>query len=206
MSLSFNRRRLIVTAASLAVVSSWRVSAATPEAASAFISKLGGEAISVLSDKGMTTTQREDTFRRLFISSFDIDAISQFVLGRYWRTATEAQRAEYQKLFTDFIVASYANKLGQYSGEKFVVKEARNDTDGDSIVQSVIERPDPNAPPVKVEWRMRGSDADPKITDVVVEGVSMALTHRSEFASVIQNGGGNVEALLNALRKKAASR
>ncbi|MGL1446739.1 ABC transporter substrate-binding protein, partial [Vibrio parahaemolyticus] len=50
-----------------------------------------------------------------FTQSFDIDAISQFVLGRYWRTATEAQRAEYQKLFQQFIVSSYAAKLGQYS-------------------------------------------------------------------------------------------
>lgn len=176
--------------------------AASPQAAASFIKTLGSEAISVLADKSKTQADREAAFRKLFVQSFDIDAISQFVLGRYWRTATEAQRGEYQKLFQSFIVSSYAAKLGQYSGEKFTVKDARNESDGDSVVPSQVERTD-GGPPVRVEWRLKGPDNAPKIIDVVVEGVSMAVTHRSEFASVIQNNGGNVDALLNALKKRS---
>lgn len=176
--------------------------AASPQAATSFIKTLGSEAISVLADKSKTQADREAAFRKLFVQSFDIDAISQFVLGRYWRTATETQRAEYQKLFQSFIVSSYAAKLGQYSGEKFIVRDARNEPDGDSVVPSQVERTD-GGPPVKVEWRLKGPDDAPKIIDVVVEGVSMAVTHRSEFASVIQNNGGNVDALLTALKKRA---
>ncbi|MFY0022468.1 ABC transporter substrate-binding protein, partial [Acinetobacter baumannii] len=66
--------------------------AASPQAATGFIKTLGAEAISVLADKSKTQADREAAFRTLFTQSFDIDAISQFVLGRYWRTATEAQR------------------------------------------------------------------------------------------------------------------
>lgn len=176
--------------------------AASPEAANGFIKTLGSEAISVLADKSKTQADREAAFRKLFVQSFDIDAISQFVLGRYWRTATEAQRVEYQKLFQSFIVSSYAAKLGQYSGERFIVRDARTEPDGDSVVPSQVERTD-GGPPVRVEWRLKGPDNAPKIIDVIVEGVSMAVTHRSEFASVIQNNGGNVDALLNALKKRA---
>lgn len=176
--------------------------AASPQAATGFIKTLGAEAISVLADKSKTQADREAAFRTLFTQSFDIDAISQFVLGRYWRTATEAQRAEYQKLFQQFIVSSYAAKLGQYSGEKFTVRDGRNDPDGTSVVPSQVERTD-GGPPVRIEWRLTGTDNAPKIIDVVVEGVSMAVTHRSDFGSIIQNNGGNVEALLTSLKKRA---
>lgn len=176
--------------------------AASPQAATSFIKTLGAEAISVLADKSKTPADREAAFRTLFTQSFDIDAISQFVLGRYWRTATDAQRAEYQKLFQEFIVSSYAAKLGQYSGEKFTVRDGRNDPDGTSVVPSQVERTD-GGPPVRIEWRLTGPDNAPKIIDVVVEGVSMAVTHRSDFGSIIQNNGGKVEALLTSLKKRS---
>ncbi len=197
------RRSLLATAAVLALGLTFArpAAAVSPDVASQFIRKLGAEAISVLADKSKTQADREATFQKLFVQSFDIDEISQFVLGRYWRTASEAQRAEYQKLFQTFIVSSYAAKLGQYSGEKFTVREGRVD-DGDVVVSSQVERTD-GGPPVRVDWRLKGPDNAPKIIDVVVEGVSMRLTHRSEFATVIQNNGGNVDALLNALRKRS---
>lgn len=198
------RRTILASAAVLALGLSLghQVRAASPQAATDFIRKLGTEAISVLADKSKSQADREAAFRKLFVQSFDIDAISQFVLGRYWRSATEAQRVEYQKLFQSFIVASYAAKLGQYSGERFSVRDARTESDGDSVVPSQVERTD-GGPPVRVDWRLKGPDNAPKIIDVVVEGVSMAVTHRSEFASVIQNNGGNVDALLTALKKRA---
>ncbi len=197
------RRSILATAAVLALGLTFAQPAAavSPDVASQYIRKLGAEAISVLADKSKTQADREAIFQKLFVQSFDIDEISQFVLGRYWRTASEAQRAEYQKLFQTFIVSSYAAKLGQYSGEKFTVREGRVD-DGDVVVSSQVERTD-GGPPVRVDWRLKGPDNAPKIIDVVVEGVSMRLTHRSEFATVIQNNGGNVDALLTALRKRS---
>jgi phospholipid transport system substrate-binding protein len=57
-------------------------------------------------------------------------------------------------------------------------------------------------PPVKVDWRVRNKDGRYKIVDVLVEGVSMSLTQRSDFSSVIQAGGGDVQVLLNHLKQK----
>ncbi len=41
-----------------------------------------------------------------------------------------------------------------------------------------------------------------KIIDVVVEGISMAVTRRSEFSSVTGSHGGRIEGLLEVLRNK----
>lgn len=171
----------------------------------AFIQDLGSEAIEVLSNGGLNADQREREFRRLFVKNFDVPRIGQFVLGRFWRTATESQRREYLQLFQDFVIKAYASRLQQYSGETLTVKDSRSENDGESVVHTIIESP-AGGPPTRVDWRVRRDDGGFKIIDVVVEGVSMAITHRSEFASVIQNGGGRVDALLDALRKRSGAR
>ena len=73
-----------------------------------------------------------------------------------------------------------------------------------SLVSSEIVRPN-GAPPAKVDWLLTEHDGAYKISDVIVEGVSMAVTQRSEFASVIQRHGGQVEGLITALRQKTES-
>ncbi len=62
----------------------------------------------------------------------------------------------------------------------------------------------PQGDPVQIEWRLRRAGDSWKINDVVVEDISMAVTRRSEFSSVIGSHGGRIEGLLEVLRKKAA--
>ena len=53
-------------------------------------------------------------------------------------------------------------------------------------------------------WVVDGTDGQPRIVDVVAEGVSLRQTQRSDYASYIQQHGGNVEALIQALRAQVA--
>ena len=165
-----------------------------------FIQTLGDEFVSVLADKELPAERRLEEFRRLFIEGFDVRTISRFALGRYWRRASKNQRQEYGRLFSDYIVNTYSDRLGQYSGEKIVVGKTRNDAKRDRIVSSKIVRP--KGKPVRLDWRLRRRGEGFKIVDVIIEGVSMAITQRDAFASVIRRGGGKVESLLEELRSK----
>jgi phospholipid transport system substrate-binding protein len=138
----------------------------------------------------------------LLREDFDVPGIARFVLGRYWNIATEQQRAEFVKLFEDYIALAYSTRLAEYTGETFKVVGSRPDADG-AIVTSQILRP-AGAAPVKLDWRVTGRDGAYKISDVAVDGISMAVTQRSEFASVIQHNGGQVQGLLTMLRDKTA--
>ena len=178
--------------------------AATSAGADDFVRGLGSDAIHMLSDKSLDASQREDEFRRLLHKGFDVDEISRFVLGRFWRQATDEQKSEYRKLFEDYLVKAYSARLGDYSGETFLVKNFNPTEDDDVVVHSQIDRP--GAEPIRVDWRCRKSDSDYKIIDVVVDGVSMAITQRQEFTSVIQNGGGKIDVLIDQLRKKTAEK
>jgi phospholipid transport system substrate-binding protein len=193
------RRSLL--AAVLVVAGAFIPGAAATAAAdpAALISNLGSRALEVLG-KNATQAQRVERFRELLREDFDVPGIARFVLGRYWNTATEEQRAEFLKLFEDYVALAYSTRLAEYTGETFKVTGSRPDADG-AIVSSQIIRP-AGAQPVKVDWRLTGRNGVYKISDVSVDGISMAVTQRSEFASVIQHNGGQVQSLIAMLRQK----
>lgn len=172
---------------------------ALAKSAEKHVQTLGDRAIAVISNKDLSVKGREAEFNSLLNQYFDIKSIGRFVLGRYWNQATEAQQKEYMKLFQKMIASMYAEKFSTYTNEKFVVVNAVARDERDAIVSSRIEF-DGSRPPIMLEWRVRKRDEGLKIVDLSVEGISMSVTQRSDYSSVIEKNGGDVEALLASLR------
>ena len=144
---------------------------------------------------------RQARARVLLKDNFAVPTIGQFVLGRYWRTASSEEQKQYLDLFEELIVVTYVDRFSRYSGERLKVTRAVSDKEsGDTIVYSEISRP--AGQPLQVGWRVRRYGASFKIVDVLVEGVSMGQTQRSEFSSVIRNNGGSLAALLDEMRRR----
>jgi phospholipid transport system substrate-binding protein len=197
-------RRLFLASAAASGFLVSSAQAAEPEAAKSFIRALANDAIQLMASKGTVGPERTQKFRELFKRGFDVETIARFVLGRYWRDATEAEQMEYLALFEDLIVATYAGRFSEYSGETLTVLDARPDEDHVTVVSSQVNRGGGN-PPIRLDWRVVDRDGTFKVVDVVVEAVSMSVTQRSEFSSVIQRGGGKVQSLIVALREKTKS-
>jgi phospholipid transport system substrate-binding protein len=178
--------------------------AAPPTDANAFVSDLLSKALQSLADKSLTDEQREKQFRTMLDAKFDMPRISRFVLGRYWTTASEQDRQNFQKLFEDYVVRAYSARFSQYSGEQVKVVGSRPESETVTLVTSQIIRPN-GAPPAKIDWRVRKQDNQLRIVDIDVEGVSMLVTQREEFGSVIQRSGGTVAALNKTLQERLAS-
>ncbi len=166
--------------------------------ASQFVRKLGDETIAVLATPDATAEQRKARFRELLDEGFAVETIGRFALGRYWRAATPAQRSDYLRLFREFVLETYAGRLGTYAGETLEIIQACPLNQNDTMVSTEIQSPD--GPPIRVDYRVRAQPAGLKIIDVFVEGVSLITTQRAEFASVINRTGG-VEGLLELLRE-----
>jgi phospholipid transport system substrate-binding protein len=173
---------------------------AAAQDARAFINTLGTQAIQVLGPS-VPEGQRLGRFRELFQNDFDMPGISRFVLGRYWRAATPQEQQEFLGLFQEYLVRAYSSRLGQYGGEPFRVTGARPNG-GQTVVNSEIIRQ--SGQPIEVDWYLIDVGGRYKISDVYVGGVSMAVTQRDEFASVIQRTGG-VSGLLGQLREKLSA-
>ena len=169
--------------------------------AEGFITSMAQRALDFLSNAQQTQAQKTESFRRLLEENYDMETIGKFTLGRYWKTATPAQQAEFQKLFRNYVVAMYSQRFSDYKGQKFDVTGSRADGETDTIVSSKV-LPTDGGQEVQVDWRVRQTGGRYRVVDVVVAGVSMSMTQRSDFASVIQQGGGNIDALINSLKSK----
>ena len=190
-----NRRTLLfVPLAVVMALAPLPARAITATGAVAHVEALTDQAITTLQRSDLTMEQREVVFRRILRQGFGVDFIGRFVLGRAWAKATPEQQADYLALFGEFLVKTSAKRLGGFSGETLTVVGTKESSQ-DVIVQTRLDRP--GASPVAVGWRVRLIDDEPKIIDVTVAGLSLALTQRDEFASVTRKQG--VDGLLQVL-------
>ena len=174
-----------------------RHAVAQDQGAAGFIQNLGSQGLQMLR---APEAQRVASFRRLFENDFDIPEISRFVLGQYARSMPPQQQQEFVGLFGDYIAHAYAVRLAPYAGAPFRVTGTRP-YGGETVVASQAYKPG-GGQPTEIDWHVMGQGGRYKVTDVVVDGVSMKATQRSEFASIIQRNGGRPEALLAAMRQQ----
>jgi phospholipid transport system substrate-binding protein len=177
-------------------------SAAAADDPASFISDLGGRAV-VAMQNGNTVAAKQEMFRRLFHQYFDVETCARSALGSYWNGATAQQRQEFVKLYEDYVVIGYSTHLSAaLGGESFKVLGRRPDKEG-ILVASRIQIN--GAAPIRIDWQLNSTSRGYKVTDLIVNGVSMATAQHSDLVSVIQRNQGHLSALLVALREKNAS-
>lgn len=203
-----SRRRLLLGAAALTLVGGLvngmpRTAAAAKQAGAAgFMEDLGARAVSMLGDPAIEDSLRLDNFRQLMKEGFDLPTIARFILGRFWKNASESQRTSFIDVFQRVMAARFAPFFTGASAESFEIKGATADaeTQGLFTVNSVVKLVSGKFADVK--WRVVERDGSYRIVDVVTEGVSMGITLRSEYGSVIGQSGGNIDPLIEQLRAK----
>jgi len=167
-----------------------------------FIAELADEAIAKLTVKGLPQDEREKRFRALVHKHIDFETIAHWVIGRqYWSRADEKQQKAYLSLYEDLMVATYANRFGDYAGETLVIKTAKTIDEKEALVMSSLKRPQADKP-VNIDWRVRERNSSFTIVDIMIEGLSMAQTQRAEFTSFLRNHDGDVDALLKDIKAR----
>lgn len=191
---------LLVTFAALTPLSlSSPAMAQSAADARALVQNLADKGLKVLGDKSMSKPARQAEFGKLFKQNFAVRTIGVFVLGRYWRRATPAQRKAYLDVFETLIVKTYSERLSKYAGEKFRIRGASVDDRKVYSVDSVVLREGQDEIPLR--WLLRKSRKGLKIVDVVIENLSMAQTQRDDFAAILRRRG-SIDGLIEALKDK----
>jgi phospholipid transport system substrate-binding protein len=171
--------------------------------ANAFMLGIGNRVLDIVNDKTRTDAQHKEQFLELAQQSFDIPKIAQFVLGRYWRSASDDEKTRFLAAFTSYMVQVYWSRFNSYAGETFQVTGSKDEGNGTILVTTMILRTESGQPPVKVDWSVVPSGPSFKIRDASLEGVSQAITYREEFASIIERNGGKVSDLIDQLNTRA---
>ncbi|WP_328805683.1 MlaC/ttg2D family ABC transporter substrate-binding protein [Sabulicella rubraurantiaca] len=194
-------RRTLFGAALLSLPALPALAQMDPARAAAFIQATGQELVGVLNSNAPVERRRAavaDILRR----SVDIEGTGRFILGRWWRAASPAEQAEFLRLFEEVLIRNLASRFGEYQGVQFALGRAQQRTEDDALVTTIVQRPGSAA--FTLDWRVADVNGQPRIVDLVAEGASLRLTQRSEYSAVIQRGGNQVAALLNAMRQQIA--
>jgi phospholipid transport system substrate-binding protein len=139
MTNALPRRRLgaILLGSILTCGPAWRALANARPArdAGTFVAQLAQDAIDKLSTPNLGEDERVQRLRGLFADGFDIPLIARFVLGRYWRMATEPERKEYVDLFRELVIVTYARRFHEFTSARLrVLSVSRPNEDNDVIV------------------------------------------------------------------------
>lgn len=176
--------------------------AATTQQATAYIEQVAAQTLTILSSKAPRAAKQTD-LSQIFAGNIDFPWVARFVMGRHWREATDAQKTRYVSEYQRFIVRHYAVLFSDYDGGNFTVVSSRDDGDDEFSVVMQVRASGQKGEPVIIDYKIRLVQGQFKIFDVVIEGVSMLTTQRSEFASIIGNNG--IDSLIDMLAKKASS-
>jgi phospholipid transport system substrate-binding protein len=169
----------------------------------AFVTAFEAQSRQMAGDAGLSPADRQLRFHALVDKTFDFPLIARYVLGRYWQTTADDVRQEFTRTFEDFIIEGYGAHLNDYSGEIPASTSERAEGERATIVVNKFAH-DGGDEPTTIEWRVQTTADGPRITDVNVSGVSLALSYRDQFAAAMQSNGGNVAALIPELRGKLA--
>jgi phospholipid transport system substrate-binding protein len=197
------RRVLVIGAATLGGMLMWGAARAQQidiVRATDFIQTAGEELVAALNAPGLSLAQRRERVAQILRHTVDMDGVGRFILGRWWRTATAEQQREYLQLFEQVLIRNLSARLGEFQGVRFSLGRTQARTEEDALVSTIVERP--GNPAFGLDWRVAEVGGQPKIVDLIAEGTSLRLTTRSEYASVVTRNGGNVAALLTAMRQQ----
>ena len=193
-------RQVILALAPIFFLAGGDARADATEDAVTFINDFGNRAIQELTGPDLTQSDLESRFRTLFEEGFDVTYIARSALGRFWRKANDEERKNYVSAFEDYMVQVYSAKFRQYSGQTFKADSGGPAPGGGINVDSTVTNPD--KPETKINWTVENVDGKPKIRDIKIEGVSMVTSYRDEFAQLVLQNNGQVQGLIDTLRKK----
>jgi phospholipid transport system substrate-binding protein len=169
----------------------------------AFINNLGNHFEIVA--RNPVAEQRLARFRHLFRENFDVLSLGRFVMGRFARILNPLEQQEFLGLFDTYVVCTYSDRLAEFAADGGVLRVIGSRLDpGGTIVSSVIIRGQ-SVRPTKVDWRLTERDGMYKITDVIIDGLSMAVTGRSELEGVAERNGEQPQAILAVMRQESAN-
>jgi phospholipid transport system substrate-binding protein len=117
----------------------------------------------------------------------DFMTLSRWVMGKHWRKATPEQRQTFANQFRELLLNNYLRSVTEYRNETIDFMPLRDPNKTKVVVNGIIDQP--GGPPVHVDFRMHSIKGEWLVYDVVVEGVSLAVTNRSMFSQKIRDLG-----------------
>ena len=164
-----------------------------------FVQSTVNRASKILSDN-LSKDKKIDELKSIASETVDITGIGMYTLGSYRKVLSEDQKKEYYVLFEQYFLKTFSSRLAEYSNPEIEVKSKNKLNKNYTIVSSILVSTD-QRPEVRIDWRIYTKKPDdPKIRDLIIEGLSLVRTQKEEFASIIESNNGDINALFASLK------
>ena len=148
----------------------------------------------------LTKEERVEKLKEIASETVDIKGIGYYTLGAYRKNINDEVIKKYEILFEQYFLKSFASRLAEYSNPEIEVVSKKKLNENYTMVSSILISTE-QRPEVKIDWRIYTKDPEnPKIRDLIIEGLSLVRTQREEFSSIIQGNDGDINALLIVLK------
>jgi len=167
------------------------------------VKKITSEVMEAIkSDKELAAGDRHKAIKlaeEKILPHVDFEEATRLAVGRGWKQASPEQQKKLVSEFRSMLVRTYSNAISAYQGQTMKVQPSRvKPADNEATVRNQFIRP--GGKPVLIDYSLRKTDNGWKIYDIVVEGVSLVLTYRSEFDAIVKQEG--LDALIKRLAQK----
>src|SRR5437763_5781633 len=167
------------------------------------VQKITDEVLAAIkSDKQLAAGDKQKALKlaeEKVLPYIDFEQATRLAVGRAWSQASPEQKKRLVSEFRNMLVRTYSNAIQSYQGQTLKVLPSRGKQDPeDTTVRTQFVRA--GGQPLPIEFHMRQADKTWKVYDIVVEGVSLVMTYRSEFDAVVKQEG--IDGLIKRLAQK----
>ena len=186
----------VLSASALVLAAPVPALALSTDAARSHVESFSAKLIEIVSGGG-SLSSKQAAFRRALTQGAAVRDIARVSIGRIWRSMPSGQKDRYVRAFTNYLVANYSKRFEEFSDSSITIGNAQDAGESGIIVSSRFRGS--NGRPVEVEWRVIERGGRPKVFDVYIEGASLLITQKSEFESILDRNGDNVDALIREI-------
>ena len=202
----FRRQMMAMMFAMLTLFPLTATADARVTAASALVDTMISDLETFLATDTGDENARTAEIDRVLNTYFDMDSITRFSAGQYWRAASGEQKTEYGSLFREVLCGTIVRNFDQLQGLAYTADAATAKGDKFVIVSGTFTDTTGERPAVKVNWRVLTREgAAPKVFDIEIENLSLLITQKQENVAVIRKNKGEFVALINAMKERLAN-
>lgn len=176
------------------------VQASAVSRAEGLVRQLSGELLALITS-GRSEAQLYGEFERILARYGDMPAVAGAVVGPAWRNASAAQRDAFVASFQRYLARKYGRQFRDFQQAQIAIARSRDAGNAGVLVETRITRP--RQQDLAVDWQVSERSGQPRVVNLIIEGVSMLANERAEIGALLEAQRGSIDALIQALQARA---
>ncbi len=166
--------------------------ALTAESAKSLVDKTVADINSIINSGKSEGAMLKD-FEKLFRTYADVPAIARSVLGTAARSASKGQLAAYTKAFQGYISRKYGRRFREFIGGQIDVADAKPVKSYYEVISTARLK---GESPFEVRWHVSDKSGKSLFFNIIIEGVNMLASERTEMGALLDQRGGDLDRLI----------